>query len=37
VGVDIIMGPDGLYHVVDHVGLSYYPWASDILEEGGSL
>jgi hypothetical protein len=34
VGVDIIMGPDGLYHVVDHVGLSYYPWASDILEEG---
>ncbi len=34
VGVDIILGPDGLHHVVDYVGQNYYPWPSDVLEEG---
>jgi hypothetical protein len=34
VGVDIVLGPDGLHHVVDHVGNSFYPWPTDVLEEG---
>lgn len=34
IGVDIQLGPDGLYHVVDYVGSEHYPWTADFIEEG---
>ena len=33
-GVELRQGPDGLTHVVDHVGSVHYPYPSDVLEEG---
>src|SRR5690625_4426376 len=33
-GMTIIEAPDGTKHLLDHIGATHYPYASDYLEEG---
>jgi hypothetical protein len=33
-GVTLVEGPDGITHVIDWVGETHYPFATDFLEEG---
>lgn len=33
-GMTIIEGPNGVQHLVDHIGAKHYPYASDYIEEG---
>jgi hypothetical protein len=34
VGITLVAGPDGITHAIDWVGESFYPFATDFLEEG---